>query len=42
MKAEKYYLSPEVEICEILTEGIICSSSGNEGVDEEEGVGGFI
>lgn len=33
------YLSPEVEIFEILAEGILCSS--NEGIREEDGNGGF-
>jgi hypothetical protein len=42
MKEEKYYVSPWVEVCELRTEGILCSSTGNERVEEEEGVGGFI
>ena len=33
------YLSPEVEIFEILAEGILCSS--NESIREEDGNGGF-
>ena len=33
------YLSPEVEIFEILAEGILCSS--NESIREEYGNGGF-
>jgi hypothetical protein len=41
MKEDKYYHSPELEMYEILAEGILCSSGGNEGVGEEEGNGGF-
>jgi hypothetical protein len=39
MCREAMYLSPEVEIFEILAEGILCSS--NEYVGEEDGNGGF-
>jgi hypothetical protein len=41
MKEDQYYHSPELEMCELLAEGILCSSGGNEGVGEEEGNGGF-
>ena len=41
MKDKTMYASPEVEIFEVLAEGVLCSSGGNEGVGEEDGVGGF-
>jgi len=39
MSGETMYLSPQVEIYEILSEGILCSS--NENIGEEDGNGGF-
>ena len=33
------YITPEVEICEVFAEGILCSS--NENIGEEDGNGGF-
>ena len=39
MGKETMYLSPEVEVYEVLAEGILCSS--NENVGEEDGNGGF-
>ena len=41
MKTETIYLSPYVKIFEILPEGVLCSSNGNEGVGEEGGAGEF-
>ncbi len=41
MKEEIMYASPQMEIYEVLAEGVLCSSGGNEGVGEEDGVGGF-
>ena len=41
MQKEIWYVSPSVEVYEALAEGVLCSSSGNEGVGEEEGAGGF-
>ena len=38
---KELYTSPLMEIYEIMTEGVLCSSSGNEGVGEEEGIGSF-
>ena len=35
------YMTPSMEIYEVLTEGVLCASPGNEGVGEEDGVGGF-
>jgi hypothetical protein len=35
MKTENKYTSPEVEILEIITEGVLCGS--NETVKESEG-----
>jgi hypothetical protein len=39
MGKETMYLPPEVEVYEVLAEGILCSS--NENVGEEDGNGGF-
>ena len=39
MGKETMYLSPEVEVYEVLAEGIRCSS--NENVGEEDGNGEF-
>ena len=41
MEMMEKYVAPESEIYIIFPEGIICSSNGNEGVTEEEGIGGF-
>lgn len=38
---ETTYETPSMEIYEVLAEGVLCSSPGNEGVGEEEGNGGF-
>lgn len=35
------YQSPVSEVLEIETEGLLCTSPGNEGVGENEGNGGF-
>jgi hypothetical protein len=35
---EKSYLSPAVEVLEIYSEGILCASSGTEGLEENEGI----
>lgn len=40
-KEEAMYMTPSMEIYEVLTEGVLCASPGNEGVGEEDGVGGF-
>lgn len=40
MKKLSMYVAPEVEVYEVLVEGILCNSS-MEGVGEEEGNGGF-
>jgi hypothetical protein len=40
MCREIMYLSPEVEIYEVLAEGVLCNSP-MEGVGEEDGNGGF-
>ena len=37
---QKLYESPEVEIYEVLAEGVLCNSP-MEGVGEEDGNGGF-
>ena len=39
MKKQTFYVAPEVEIFELMTEGILCSSTGNEGIGETPGVG---
>jgi hypothetical protein len=41
MKTVEMYVAPEVEICDLLTEGVLNSSTGNEVVMEEEGLGAF-
>lgn len=41
MKMVQKYVSPDMEIYEVMAEGVLCSSGGNEGVGEENGVGGF-
>lgn len=41
MEIKKMYESPDFEMMEIESEGVFCTSPGNEGVGEEEGVGGF-
>ena len=41
MKIETVYMSPDMEIFYVMAEGVLCSSSGNEVVGEEEGFGGF-
>lgn len=41
MKKGIIYVSPEAEIYELLAEGVLCSSSGNEGIGEEAGNGEF-
>ena len=38
---ETIYETPSMESYEILTEGVLCNSIGNEGVGEEDGNGGF-
>lgn len=35
------YESPSMEAYEVLTEGVLCASPGNEIVGEEEGIGDF-
>ena len=34
----KSYLSPAVEVLELYSEGILCSSSGTESLEENEGI----
>ena len=34
----KNYLSPAVEVLELYSEGILCSSSGTESLEENEGI----
>lgn len=41
MRKETWYMPPEIESSEIITEGVLCSSGGNEVVGEEEGNGEF-
>lgn len=38
---ETTYEIPLMEIYEVLAEGVLCSSLGNEGIGEEEGNGDF-
>lgn len=38
---EPIYETPSIESYEILIEGVLCNSIGNEGVGEEDGNGGF-
>jgi hypothetical protein len=40
MYRETMYVAPEVEIYEVLAEGVLCNSP-MEGVGEEDGNGGF-
>lgn len=35
---EKHYLSPAVEVLELYSEGVLCSSSGTEMLEENEGI----
>ena len=35
---EKQYLSPAVEVLELYSEGVLCSSSGTEMLEENEGI----
>lgn len=35
------YETPLIEAYEVLVEGVLCSSPGNEGLDEEYGNGDF-
>ena len=35
------YETPSMEVYEVLTEGVLCASPGNESVGEEEGFGSF-
>jgi hypothetical protein len=35
------YESPSIILLEIVNEGVLCSSNGNEGVEEELGHGSF-
>ena len=34
----KNYLSPAVEVLELYSEGILCSSTGTESLEENEGI----
>lgn len=38
---EIMYETPSMEVYEVLTEGVLCSSPGTEDVGEEDGNGGF-
>ena len=38
---ETIYETPSMDIYEALIEGVLCNSTGNEGVGEEDGNGGF-
>ena len=38
---EIIYETPSMEVYDVLVEGVLCSSPGNEGVGEEFGNGGF-
>ena len=38
---EVIYETPSMEVYDVLSEGVLCASSGNEGVGEEDGNGGF-
>lgn len=38
---EIMYEAPLMEVYEVLAEGVLCSSPGNEGLDEENGNGDF-
>ena len=38
---ETIYETPSTEVYDVLVEGVLCSSPGNEGVGEEDGNGGF-
>lgn len=35
---DKSYLSPAVEVLELYSEGVLCSSSGTEMLEENEGI----
>ena len=35
---EKQYLSPALEVLELYSEGALCSSSGTENLEENEGI----
>lgn len=35
------YETPSFDVYEVLAEGVLCNSTGNEGVGEEDGNGGF-
>ena len=39
---ETIYEAPVAEVMFVETEGVFCSSPGNEIIGEEEGNGGFI
>ena len=41
MNKEIVYVAPEMEVYEVLVEGVLCSSP-IEGVGEEDGNGGFV
>ena len=34
----KNYLSPAIEVLELYSEGVLCSSSGTETLEENEGI----
>ncbi len=34
----KNYLSPAIEVLELYSEGVLCSSSGTESLEENEGI----
>lgn len=38
---ETIYETPSMEVYDVLVEGVLCSSPGNESVGEEDGNGGF-
>lgn len=40
MEKETVYVTPEVEVYEVLVEGMLCNSP-MEGIGEEDGNGGF-
>lgn len=38
---ETTYETPSMEVYDVIAEGVLCSSPGNEVVGEEDGNGGF-
>ena len=35
---EKQYQSPVIEVLELYSEGVLCSSSGTENLEENDGI----